>query len=263
MKTNGVCVARMAPRGVRVALQKTAPARATRSRSGVCFRVGKDKRAGVRLRGVTKPLQNIIWSKGSLPAKAIYGDEKKGGNWKGAAGGSRRGSAVDAQVCRLASLSEARRRDARKLKLVDLVFRALHAHGIAPVMGQRVVCDQPRGLATAVDVVGSRGDALVLIELKCGYSGDRCLSAKIGGTNAKMNTPFRSANDTILHRHLAQLTATSAMFLKEISTLERLSALGLKRVESVLLYATNDDVEVHFLNDWWFKRGERLLEALA
>jgi hypothetical protein len=160
-------------------------------------------------------------------------------------------------------MSETRRRAARKLKLVDLIFRALHAHGIAPIMGQRVVCDQARGLGTAVDLVGCRGDALVLIELKCGYSGNRTLAAKIGGTNAKMNAPFRSANDTILHRHLAQLTATTAMFLKEISTLERLSALGLKRVESVLLYATNDDVEVHFLNEWWFRRGERLLEALA
>jgi hypothetical protein len=159
-------------------------------------------------------------------------------------------------------MSEARRRASKKLRLVDLIFRALHTQGLQPVMGQRVVCDSSRGLGTAVDLVCSRGDALVLLELKTGYSGNRTLPAKSGGQNAKMQFPFRTANDTILHRHLAQLTATTAMFLKETGTLERLSALGMKRVEAALLYATNDDVEIHLLPEWWYKRGDRLLGAL-
>ena len=77
-----------------------------------------------------------------------------------------------------------------------------------------------------------------------------------------MGVPFASANDTILNRHFAQLTATTAMFVREIETLRRLSEIGLKRVESVLVYATNDDVEVHSLPEWWLKRGERLLSVL-
>jgi hypothetical protein len=253
----------MPPRGVKRALAQTAPARATRSaKYGVVFRAGKDKRSGARLRGVTRLLQRRVWSKGALPAKALFGEEDKGGHWKGPSGGKRRGSAVDAQVCRLASMSEARRRAAKKLRLVDLIFRALHAQGMEPIMGQRVVCDSGRGLGTAVDLVCSRGDALILVELKTGYSGNRTLSAKSGGQNAKLQYPFRTANDTILNRHLAQLTATTAMYIKEVPTLERLSALGLKRVEAALLYATNDDVEVHALPQWWYKRGERLLGAL-
>jgi hypothetical protein len=52
------------------------------------------------------------------------------------------------------------------------------------------------------------------------------------------------------------------MFVREIETLRRLSEIGLKRVESVLVYATNDDVEVHSLPEWWLKRGERLLSVL-
>jgi hypothetical protein len=224
--------------------------------------VGREKRSGARLKGVTRLLQKRVWSKGALPARALFGEEDKGGCWKGANGGKRRGSAVDAQVCRLASMSEARRRSAKKLRLVDLIFRALHAQGLEPLMGQRVVCDSSRGLGTAVDLVCSRGNSLVLIELKTGYSGDRNLPAKHAGKNAKMGVPFKTASDTILHRHFAQLVATSAMFLNEIATLERLSALGLKRVEAALLYATNDDVELHALPEWWSKRGERLLSAL-
>eukprot|EP00966_Prymnesium_polylepis_P318053 7346774-Prymnesium_polylepis.1 len=61
----------MAPRGARLALKQTAPARAARSsKYGVVFRVGKDRRSGARLRGVTRLLQRRIWSKGTLPAQA-------------------------------------------------------------------------------------------------------------------------------------------------------------------------------------------------
>jgi hypothetical protein len=159
-------------------------------------------------------------------------------------------------------MSEARRRSAKKLRLVDLIFRALNSQGMVPVMGQRVVADPERGLATAVDLVCSRRGALVLVELKTGYSGNRTLAAKQDGRSANMGGPFRSAHDTILNRHFAQLTATTALFVRETSTLQRLSGLGLKGVESVLLYATNDGVEIHELPEWWHRRGERLLTAL-
>jgi hypothetical protein len=159
-------------------------------------------------------------------------------------------------------MSEARRKSAKKLRLVDLIFRALRREGMDPVMGQRVVADPGRGLGTAVDLVCSKGDALVLVELKTGYSGNRTLAAKEGGRNAMMGAPFKSARDTILNRHFAQLVATTALFVRESSTLKRLSGLGLKRIEAALIYATNDDVELHALPEWWYRRGERLLSVL-
>ena len=225
--------------------------------------MGKQKRTGARLRGVTRLLQRKVWSKGTLPAQALFGDEKKYGHWKGSGGGKRRGSAVDAQLCRLAVMSEARRRASKKLRLVDMIFLALHRQGMTPVMGQRVVCDEGRGLGTGVDLICSRGNALVLIEVKTGYSGNRTLAAQQGGRNAKMCVPFGSANDTILNRHFAQLTATTAMFVRETSTLKRLAHIGLKSVESALLYATNDGVEIHHLSEWWSRRGERLLSVMS
>eukprot|EP00966_Prymnesium_polylepis_P296098 6839345-Prymnesium_polylepis.1 len=75
-------------------------------------------------------------------------------------------------------MSEARRKSAKKLRLVDLIFRALHSQGMEPLMGQRVVADPERGLGTAVDLVCARGDTLVLVEIKTGYSGNRTLPAK-------------------------------------------------------------------------------------
>lgn len=254
----------MPPRGARTTLLNTAPARAVRSsKYSVVFRAGKDKRrGGARLRGVTRILQKKVWSQGFLPARALFGEENKCGRWKGPDGGKRRGSAVDAQVCRLARLSDARRRSSKKFHLVDMIFLALRTQGMEQLMGQRVVCDVSRGLGTAVDLVCSKEDALILVEVKTGYAGDRTASAQMKGRNAKMGVPFASANDTILNRHFAQLTATTAMFVREIETLRRLSEIGLKRVESVLVYATNDDVEVHSLPEWWLKRGERLLSVL-
>ena len=256
------CSCHMTKRDVQKLLSQTAPARMTRSSGNrTAFRAGRAKRHGCKLRGVTKLLEGRVWSNGTLPRRATFGTEKKYGHWKGPSGGRRRGSAVDAQVCRLACMGSAKRQRAKKLKLVDMVFRALEAHGLCPVMGQRVVCDAKRGLGTAIDLVCTRGDSLVLVELKTGYSGDRTIAATKGTVRSKMKPPFTTAYDTILNRHLVQLTATTAMFMKEASTLKRLTTLGVHAVESLLVYVTNEHVEIHEVADWWLKRGEKLLSV--
>lgn len=245
------------PRGLKALIVKSAPARKTVGKKKTGFRTGRTGRGGTRLRGITRLLETCLWSKGPLPHSAVRGGEYRGGAWSGKNGGSRRGSAVDAQVCRLASLSASARRSARKLKLTSLVFEALRHHGISPLVGQRVVADAARGLGTAIDLVGARKDELVVLELKCGYAGDRSAA---GG---RMQPPLASASDSILHRHLAQLAATTALFENETETVQKLAAKGIGRVSGALLYAQNDQVELHWLPSWWHKRGPRIVDRIA
>jgi len=248
----------MPPRGLRALVKRTAPGAFSKGKYP-CFRLtaANGRATGPKMRGITKRLAERLYSKSAL---AQGPGQWRGGAWAGEGGGLRRGKAVDAQVSRLAKLSEAARRGSKMLKLTRLAFAALRYHGLEPVEAQRVVLDAGKGLGTAIDVVCTRGaDELVLVELKCGFPGNRSEPAV---PRAMMGGPLRKAVDCALHRHLAQLAATAALFKAEAGTLRALAAKGVTRVSGVLLYVNDDATEVHELPDWWERRGVKILDAI-
>ena len=54
-----------------------------------------------------------------------------------------------------------------------------------------------------------------------------------------MQAPLAKAGDCALHRHLSQLAATHALFLREKGTLQALKRKGIDKVEGALLYVTD------------------------
>lgn len=210
------------------------------------------------MRGITKLLDSKIFSKGALQFGA---SGWRGNAWKGEGGGMRRGRAVDAQVSRLANASEATRRKSKMLKFARLTFDALRYHDLTPVGSQRVVLHDRKRLATAVDVLCSRGeDELVLLELKTGYVGDKKAPTL---PKANLKAPLQKAADCALHRHFAQLAATLALFRCEQGTLRALKGKGITRVGGVLLYVDDAGSEKHELPDWWVRRGPKILDAIG
>lgn len=254
----------MAPRGLKAFVTsnrvgkfcggKRAGYRATRPDGGV---------EPVALRGITKLLDSKIYSSGTL----AFGGEFRGGAWQGPDGGARRGRAVDAQVSRLAGVSAAKRAAAKSFKLTTVTFAALDAAGLEPLLGQRVVVDPTRRLATAVDVLCfEKGSGkLVAVELKSGYSGDRTLEASDGASRrCLLNRPFQKAKDCVLHRHFAQLTATLALLTRERAFFKTLKdRFQVDGVRAVLLYVTGTDSQMFDLPRWWQRRGPALLDELA
>ena len=80
--------------------------------------------------------------------------------------------------------------------------------------------DASKGLGTAVDVVCTRGaDELVLLELKCGFPGNRSDPAV---PRAMMGAPLGKAVDCACTGTCAQLAATVALFKGEAGTLRAL-----------------------------------------
>lgn len=226
-----------------------------------CFKAtgATGRPTGPKLRGVAKRLGEIVYSKGELPTTPSVW---RGNTWRGVDGGMRRGKAVDAQVSRLARGSDTVRRGAKMLKLTRYFFDALERHGLQPLDAQRVVLDRSLGVATAVDVVCQRDDELVLVELKCGYRGDKASPVRRHGRSVLMNAPLGKAVDCALHRHFAQLAATHALFMRERGTVVALGKKGISTVSAVLLYVDDEATELHELPDWWKRRALRILDAL-
>ena len=151
--------------------------------------------------------------------------------------------------------------------MTRVTFNALAYHNLEPIEAQRVVLDERRRLATAIDVVcvnKERSDELVLVELKTGFMGDRAMPARDArGEAIRMRAPLTTARDCALHRHLSQLAATRELFVRESATMKALHKKGITRVVALLLYVTPSASEVHRLPTWWSKRGERILDHLA
>lgn len=250
----------MPKRGLKTLL-KRGPGKKGTFKGKVVFRAKESKRV---LRGITKRLEKI-YSSGVFPDAALSGDDK-GGHWRGKDGGRKRGSAVDAQVTRLVNGTAKTRKGAKMLKLTRLVFEAFRYHDLKPVMAQRIVLDEPLRLATAIDVVCQRGsDELVAVELKCGYAGDRNLAAYDPTTNTSctLAAPCSKARDTILHRHLLQLSTSLALFMRETSTLAALEKLGITQVSGCVLYVNSTGSDLHEMQPYWSKRGSKLVSAIA
>lgn len=255
----------MPPRGLRKLLKDSQPSKLVGGHGRKRFELAaRGERSGVVLRGLTKRLQTRIFSSGTLPAISIHSDAPAGGHWRGAGGGRRRGTAVDSQVSRLAGVGSATRRKANMLRLTKIVFAALDERGLEPVLGQRCVASASHRIGTAADVVcyDSNTSELVLVELKCGHAHGRTAAALDKGEVCKMRAPVAGANDCVLHRHLAQLAVTTALFMREARTLARLGALGIENVTSMLVYANDDRADVYTMPKWWRAKGEKILNAL-
>jgi hypothetical protein len=256
----------MAPRGLKTLLKNSSTSRLVGSGKRAHFEIrGNGKAKGLRLKGITKRLYSRIFSSGELPSIAKRSDAPSGGHWRGNGGGRRRGSAVDAQVSRMASLTDRKRRTCKMLKLTKMVFAALDARGLEPVLGQRAVCSQMHRIGTAIDLVchDSRRNALVCIELKCGSSGARTAATVKSGKSCKMQTPISSASDCVLHRHMAQLTVTHHLLTQESGTIQKLGGMGIEVIDATLMYANDSGVDFYPLPTWWKKRAKRILERLA
>jgi len=257
----------MIPRGVKTLLKRTAPGRLIGSGGRRAFRVLREgKPTGRRLRGLTKKLATRLWSIGSLPAVATASTVWRRGGWKGRDGGIRRGRAVDAQVTRVVN-SGTKKQKSRQYSLTKLVFAALAEHGLEAVVAQRVVCDERLQLGTAADVICycELTRQLVVLELKCGCSGDRTAAAvDTHGKTLAMKAPLDKVPDCVLNRHFVQLACTRELLLRERKTLNRLLALGVDPVISgALLYVDDENTQLYNLDAYWSTRAARMLRSLA
>eukprot|EP00966_Prymnesium_polylepis_P036661 850754-Prymnesium_polylepis.1 len=255
----------MAPRGLKKLLKDTQPCKLVGSGQKKRFEVTvQGQRGGTRLRGVTKRLENCIFSSGTLPAIARASDAPAGGHWRGPGGGRRRGSAVDAQVSRLAGVSAEKRFNSKMLNLTRNVFAALNSRGLEPVMGQRAVCSERHRIGTAADVVchDAANNSLVIVELKCGHNGARTAAAVEKGKSCNMKKALAKAPDNVVNRHLAQLAVTHHLLTREKKTISKLGAMGVDSVEGLLMYANDSGVDAYPLQEWWTAKASGILDGM-
>lgn len=258
----------MAPRGLKSALKKTAPAALVGTGKYRGFAVVRQgQKTGKKLRGLTKRLENNMWSAGTLPSIATRSNGRAGGHWAGRSGGRKRGAKVDAQLTRLINAGPAEMKRALHVyRLTKMVLSGLAARGLEPVLAQRAMVSESHRIGTAADVMAydKKANCLVVVELKTGFDNGRTAAAVLHGKSCKMNAPLRGASDCNFHRHLAQLAVTRELFVREKETLDRLGELGLERyVEGVLMYCNDEGVEFHALNEWWVKRAPKVLNAIG
>lgn len=250
----------MAPRGLKKILNDTTACKLV----GSGFKRRFQTTEGTRLRGVTKRLESAVFSDGQFPIAAIRSDAPAGGHWRGIGGGRRRGSAVDSQVSRLAGCTYKKRMSSKMLVLTRLIFTALDARGLEPVMGQRSVCCDMRRIGTAIDIVcyDSKTTQLVVVELKCGFNGWRTAAATRGGKSCNMKGTLQKAPDTTVNRHMAQLAITHHLFCREKKTLLKVGNIGISGVTGLLLYANDSGVDMYELGQWWIKKAPQVLSDM-
>ena len=258
----------MVPRGLKTALKKAAPAALVGTGKYKGFAVLRQgKKTGTKLRGLTKRLEKKLWSRGTLPSIAKRSNGRAGGHWKGKQGGRKRGAKVDAQLTRLINAGPAEMKKAMHVyRLTKMVLSGLASRGLEPVIAQRAVISETHRVGTAADILAydKKANQLVVVELKCGFDNGRTAAAVKNGKACKMASPLSSASDCNVHRHLAQLTVTRDLLVREKDTLDRLGELGLAReVGGLLMYANDEGVEFYELTEWWAKRAEKVLNAIA
>lgn len=258
---------------IRELLRRTAPSKLVgRGRACGYQLLHQGKLTGRKLRGLTKALDSRVHSGGSLPsiAKRAAGP-RPGGAWRGKGGGRLRGARIDAQLSRLINNGTPKRRSPTLYALTKVALGALHHAQLTPVLAQRTVCNHSRGIGSAADVIAltSVGNELVVIELKCGFDGGGRLAPvtkRFPGqqkpTVLKMRSPLDNANDCVMHRHLAQLSATVAMFRSERETMEALRSQGVESVRGLLLYCSDEEVEYVDMDEWWVEKGVHIVHAL-
>jgi len=222
---------------------------------------------GKKMRGITKLLDKNLFSEGVFSTAATASTEFRGTVWKGRDGGRKRGVAVDRQVSKLAGVGVKKRTENASFKLSRMCFIALAKAGLEPVCGQRVVLAAAKRIGTACDVVcySPLANRLTVVELKSGFSGNRMLPAVDGmGNKQKLASPCSTSDDCLLNRHLAQLTVTHHLLSCETELRTRLKKLGVQpEIDAALLYVCDRDSSLYNLNDWWRRRGKRLVEVVS
>ena len=178
--------------------------------------------------------------------------------------------------------AKARENARNTYKFTRLVFSALEYHGLVPVVSQRVVASLALNISTAIDLVcvmnphrhaknakcdnanddenaSAAKPRLCLVELKCGFLGDRSASVR------KFKLGIDAA-DSCYNRHFAQLACTRELFLKESALLKTLRSpedFGMhNNVLGFLLYVNDTDTELLPLPLWWQTRGTELLAKI-
>ena len=225
------------------------------------FRVVKDGEPSTRVRGVTKSIAKKLFSSGTLPLVARRGEARPGGHWKGKNGGRRRGKCVDAQVSRL--VNGGAKIDGHVFQLTKAVFAALEMKKLKPVIAQRTVASEAHRLGSAIDIMClDETNALVLVELKCGFDKYRKVAAVKNNVACKMRKPLQDRYDSTLNRHMLQLTVTYGLFMTETETLAELKKLGITRVRGLLLYAADHGAEFHVLSKKWRDSAADILNKL-
>ena len=216
------------------------------------------------MRGLTRMLEERIFSGASLPAITRRATAPRADRrWRGKNAGRRRGMAIDAQLTSIAN-ARSSSRPKRLYRLTKTALGILSTQRIALVRGQQPVICEASNIASAVDLVGLRNATeLVLIEVKTGYDEGRLVAAMANGMPQKMHSPLSRASDCLMHRHLAQLSATSAMFVSNDALMKQLEEAGVRTVTGMLIYVSDQDVEVVELMEWWSVRGSALLRALG
>lgn len=255
------------PRGLKAFLKESSPGKLTKGAyKGYRAIDSHGAFEGPTLKGITKRLAAKLYSAGELDDTATTSTERVPGVWKGNNGGLRRGKAVDSQVSRLASASESARNAASKYKFTSITFSALSKAGLTPLLGQRVALSRQHGIATAADMLcwHDASKSVVVVELKCGFSGNRTAPAAIKNRPQKMKAPCAGASDCLLHRHMAQLATTYELLRKEARLLATLKTkFGVAELKGALLYSCDRDSQLHELSDWWVRRGRALVALLG
>lgn len=259
----------MPPRGLKALLKKSSPGKLVGSgRFKGYQRVEQGYLVGSKLRGVTKRLDKKLFSTGTLPLIARRAVPRPGGHWTGQSGGRSRGAKVDAQITRIINGgASALKKIQHCYVLTRLIFAALKAKKLEPVMAQRVVVSQRHRLGTAADFVcyDAEKQQLVIVELKTGFDNGRLAAAQTAeGKPCRMQAPMSKVEDCNVNRHLSQLAVTRELFVKETDTINKLAELGVSAdVEGLLLYATDSGVEFFSLNAYWKKRGGKIINRIS
>lgn len=253
---------------LRATLRRTQPVVLVKRGGFHAFRP-KGRPSALPMAGLTKRLQATVFSAGKVPPPMrVSSGAGVGGSspasWRGARGGLRRGKAIDQQVTRLVNGSGGR----SEHPLSRMVGQAMAMGGMKPLLAQRGVAAEEEGVATAIDILAMDAERrLVVIELKCGFVGNRRSPVLHRGSEANLRPPFANLRDCAQHRHLAQLASTRAMLLREASTTlhelaaEGLSCKGEAGVRGVLLYIDPRGAELVELSTAWKRRGEQILSA--
>ena len=142
----------------------------------------------------------------------------------------------------------------------------LKQQGLKPVLAQRVVASLGHRLATAIDLLcyDEAQGCLWVVELKCGYAGDRARAAERMGCALRMQAPLGKAEDSLTNRHILQAVLGREMLVREPRFLETLMArFGVSDVRAAVLYANGVAVDLVLPPRWWLDKAPKALDAIA